>query len=282
MRKTLDHNRALNPGWTFLYFDDVDARAFMQSRCNAKILSMYDDLLPGAFKADLFRLAALYEFGGVYMDMFFHLQTCFDTWLPVGAQMVVVQDQHCSNSVYNALLVSNARNPLWLRLLDRTVERCEALRDRNARATSQGRHDYFLYTGPVAMGQELNQLLQRSSFASYAPMNRRTYMDSSPHVIESSYGKMHIALHCKKQAPSVVLGTNGTLAITKFNRCDEERKQLNDTHYSVLMKNQRVFRSQSASKTGCEMKQSNRTRNATLTNFIRNSSLLKSNRPKRL
>ena len=58
-----------NPGYTIQYFDDDQCRDFIAAHFNNEVLEVYDRLIPGAFKADLFRYCILYEKGGVYSDL---------------------------------------------------------------------------------------------------------------------------------------------------------------------------------------------------------------------
>jgi mannosyltransferase OCH1-like enzyme len=58
---------SLNKNITMLWFDDKDADNYMKN-LDKNIYITYKRLLPGAFKADLFRLCILYEKGGLYVD----------------------------------------------------------------------------------------------------------------------------------------------------------------------------------------------------------------------
>jgi hypothetical protein len=259
MHRVLRQNRSKNPGWTFLYFDDIDAHDFVHSRCSQKVADMYDSLIPAAFKADLFRLAALYEFGGVYMDAFFQLKIGFDAWLPNDADVVVVQDLHSCNSIYNAFIASRPQNPLWLRLLDRLVDRCTALRQvpnafglqLNLSDKVYWRRNMFMYTGPLAVGQELNQLLDRSSFTAFARPEMEpcgSYSSScerpTTEIIKSAFGTVSVALHCKRgKNAGTVRNANGVLAVTKFDGFKAERSMVDDVHYSARVRAAQIFHS---------------------------------------
>ena len=56
------------PGWTLRFADDAAARATILEHCGVDVALAFDCLLPGAFRADIYRHCALYAFGGVYMD----------------------------------------------------------------------------------------------------------------------------------------------------------------------------------------------------------------------
>ena len=59
--------RAL-PDFEHVVFDDVRAREFISTECEARHLEAYDLCNHPAMKSDLFRLAYLYHHGGVYID----------------------------------------------------------------------------------------------------------------------------------------------------------------------------------------------------------------------
>ena len=56
-------------GWDYRFDDDEDARAFISLNFSEEVLYSFDALIPGAFKADLFRLCVLLIEGGVYSDV---------------------------------------------------------------------------------------------------------------------------------------------------------------------------------------------------------------------
>tara|TARA_X000000950_G_scaffold286749_1_gene396642 strand:- start:342 stop:1115 length:774 start_codon:yes stop_codon:yes gene_type:complete len=58
-----------NPGYEVLYYSDKDAREFINKHFDKEVLEAYDAILPGAYKADIFRFCALYITGGIYGDL---------------------------------------------------------------------------------------------------------------------------------------------------------------------------------------------------------------------
>ena len=55
-------------------FNDDECRAFIAREYPSDVLDAYDNLIPTAFKADLWRYCVLYMYGGVYLDI--KLQVC--------------------------------------------------------------------------------------------------------------------------------------------------------------------------------------------------------------
>jgi Glycosyltransferase sugar-binding region containing DXD motif len=61
--------RTMNPEFTFHLYDDNDCRQFISQNFDQEVVDAYDALVPGAFKADLWRYCVLYIHGGIYLDI---------------------------------------------------------------------------------------------------------------------------------------------------------------------------------------------------------------------
>ena len=66
-----------NPEFDHRLFDDVDCRNFIKNNYDADVLEAYDRLIPGAYKADLWRYCVLYKTGGIYLDIKFQCEQGF-------------------------------------------------------------------------------------------------------------------------------------------------------------------------------------------------------------
>jgi hypothetical protein len=58
-----------NPNHEYLYFNNNDCVAFIQKHLGSKVAKAFAKLIPGPFKADLFRYCYLYVKGGIYIDL---------------------------------------------------------------------------------------------------------------------------------------------------------------------------------------------------------------------
>jgi hypothetical protein len=65
-------------GWEYTFYDDDTAAKFLSDYFPPEVREAYDSILPGAFKADLFRYCVLLIKGGVYADMDVLLETHLD------------------------------------------------------------------------------------------------------------------------------------------------------------------------------------------------------------
>ena len=59
----------LNPDFKIKYYSDKGSREFIKNNYSKDIINAYDSLIPGAYKADLFRYCVLYKYGGIYSDL---------------------------------------------------------------------------------------------------------------------------------------------------------------------------------------------------------------------
>lgn len=58
-----------NPEYRYELHLDEQARTFVEENYSKQILEIYDSLLVGAAKADLWRYMMLYKYGGIYLDI---------------------------------------------------------------------------------------------------------------------------------------------------------------------------------------------------------------------
>jgi mannosyltransferase OCH1-like enzyme len=58
-----------NPNYAYFLFDDDNCKTFIQKHFDIRVYNCYCRIVPGAFKADLWRYCILYVYGGVYADI---------------------------------------------------------------------------------------------------------------------------------------------------------------------------------------------------------------------
>jgi mannosyltransferase OCH1-like enzyme len=71
IQRNINRIRALNPGWTYMFYDDADCTAFIRDHYGRQVLDRYLRINKdyGAARADLFRYLLMYRYGGVYLDI---------------------------------------------------------------------------------------------------------------------------------------------------------------------------------------------------------------------
>lgn len=127
MQKNVDKLRENNPEFKYHLYDDDDCRDFIQRYFDETILNAYDKLVPGAYKADLWRYCILYIHGGIYLDM---KMRCIGDFKLIE----IVDDEHYirdidspnidSNSLglYNAVMVQKKKNPFLMECIQQVVK----------------------------------------------------------------------------------------------------------------------------------------------------------------
>jgi GR25 family glycosyltransferase involved in LPS biosynthesis len=71
MKKTVDELKKNNPDFEYYLYDENECRNLIKNNFNEDVLYAYDNLVPTAYKVDLWRYCALYSYGGIYLDIKF-------------------------------------------------------------------------------------------------------------------------------------------------------------------------------------------------------------------
>ena len=100
--------------FVFLWTNEV-RRHFINNTFGSTHLTLYDRIVPGAYRADLFRYVIMYLFGGVYSDMDSHLLQNLSNLINDFEHFVtVVTDLDISRLLNGAILVAPPRQALFL------------------------------------------------------------------------------------------------------------------------------------------------------------------------
>ena len=114
MNNRVEQLKKNNPRFEHYLYDDNDCREFIKNNFDTDVLNAYDKLIPGAYKADLWRLCVLYIHGGIYMDIKLKCINGFRL-IELTENNHFVKDRPGPLTVYNALIVSQKGNPfLWM------------------------------------------------------------------------------------------------------------------------------------------------------------------------
>ena len=120
MRERVELLKAQNPRFNHHLFDDNDCREFIKTHFKPDVLDAYDKLIPGAYKADLWRLCILFINGGIYMDIKFCCVNGFRL-IELTEREHFVKDRP-PNSIYNALMCCKKGNLFLFKCIRKIVE----------------------------------------------------------------------------------------------------------------------------------------------------------------
>jgi mannosyltransferase OCH1-like enzyme len=109
-----------NPEFNHQLFDDIDCQDFIRDNYETKVLDAYNTLIPGAFKADLWRYCILYKYGGIYLDIKYNCINDFKL-ISLTDKEYLVKDIH-DNGAYNALIICMPKNDIMLQCINTIVK----------------------------------------------------------------------------------------------------------------------------------------------------------------
>jgi mannosyltransferase OCH1-like enzyme len=111
----------LNPEYDYKFFDDNECIEFIKINFNNDVLNAYNKLIPGAYKADLFRYCVLYIIGGCYFDIKQILRVPLREIINPSEDIILTQDTYY-RGYYNAIMLSKPKHPLMLKLINQVVK----------------------------------------------------------------------------------------------------------------------------------------------------------------
>ena len=205
MKQTVDMIKQNNPRFNHHLFDDNDCRNFIKDNFDSSVLNAFDTLIPGAYKADLWRYCVLYKNGGIYLDIKYAPYFGFKFInLTEKEHWVLDMDK---NGVYNALIVCKPNNEILLKAINKVVE--------NVRHRFYGTSP-LEPTGPLMLANFFSQS-DKTNFDMY-------------HDIYKSIKNRFVFF-------------NGYLVFKSYNEYLNEQRSTEKTgHYSTLWNNRNIYK----------------------------------------
>jgi mannosyltransferase OCH1-like enzyme len=128
MKNNVDKLQKQNPEFKYHLFDDDDCREYISKHFDESVLNAYDKLIPGAYKADLWRYCVLYKQGGIYLDKKMRCVSDFKL-IEVVDQEHYVRDvdipyniEKHSIGIYNAVMIQKKNNPFLMECIQQIVK----------------------------------------------------------------------------------------------------------------------------------------------------------------
>ena len=119
MFRSINQIKNNNPAFKYHLFDDNDCREFIKNNFPVAVLKAFDKLIPGAYKADLWRYCILYKKGGIYLDIKYTTVNNFK-FINLSEKEHLVLDID-GNNIYNALMVCLPNNKLLYKAINQIV-----------------------------------------------------------------------------------------------------------------------------------------------------------------
>jgi mannosyltransferase OCH1-like enzyme len=125
MAETVNLIKNLNPEFKHYLYDDYECMEFIKENFPENVLNAYNSLVPGAYKADLWRYCILYKQGGIYLDVRYSPYKEFK-FINLTEKEHFVLDMPSFNTnvsgIYNALMVCLPGNKILLNAINQIVE----------------------------------------------------------------------------------------------------------------------------------------------------------------
>lgn len=132
--------KEFNPEYEYRFFNDAQRREFLKVTFLPKVIEAYDMLVPGAFKADLFRYGYLFIHGGCYFDDKIIARESLRNIIRPDDELILCEDVE-SDGILNSIIMSAPQNFLFLKLL---LTACDNILSRQM-------NDMLSLTGPKLM-----------------------------------------------------------------------------------------------------------------------------------
>lgn len=213
MYKAVNSWKTLNSDYEYYFYTDEDCIAFIKKYFDKKVLYAYLNLIPGAFKADLFRCCVLYEKGGVYVDAdMICLNSLRDLIEPLDSFVISRDDPMAKSFLYNAFIASEPKHPFLKQQIEAIVDNVTNLKDLY----------YLEISGPCLLGKVVNKLCGRDSNESYE-LGNQTLGDFTLKILEHDFKNKCIKYN------------NLNLLMTEYSEKNEEMLELKiPTYYSLF------------------------------------------------
>ena len=173
-QKIVDNWKINNPNYEYILFDDIDCEKFIKDHFDINILNIYNCIIPGAYKADLFRYCYLYIYGGVYIDIDTLCLGKLDNFMLSNIEFIVPIDlnntqNEGNHNLFNSFIASIPKHPILLECINKIVKNVK----NNIIPFSK-----LDFTGPGILGRCVNNFLgfeETSSFINKEGINKNIY-----------------------------------------------------------------------------------------------------------
>jgi len=205
MKAAISANKTAHTDYTFYLYSDNMCAKFISDHYNESVVNAFNSLVPGAFKADLWRYCVLYIHGGIYMDIKYQLVNNINlNELMHDDYFVKDRSIHFKNGngIYNGFMIVKPRNRYLLRAIMTIVK--------NTRNKYYG-HNPLYPTSPGLLSE----------------------------IIPSTY---QFRLRYDDIAGTNSIFMDDTLILKSYNSYRDEQKATTPTSYDTLWHQRKIYR----------------------------------------
>ncbi|HBI89921.1 glycosyltransferase family 32 protein [Sphingobacterium multivorum] len=150
--------RRKNKNYRYEFYDDQRVDAFIKESFDNEVYKAYSRLQIGAAKADFFRYAVLYVYGGVYLDLDSDILVNLDKYLQEHDDAVITREKNHQNLFAQWALVFEKGHPFLERTIKYIVENIQQNKYPN---------DVHSMTGPTVYTRAVNDVINEDPTVSY-------------------------------------------------------------------------------------------------------------------
>lgn len=189
-RETLEEITLKNPGWSIQHFSNQEIEQLLEDEevFDKKVLQAFHKVVPGAFKADLFRYCILFASGGLYIDINTRVHVTLDSLIDVARdKLCIVEDRRTAGCKFRpgvqiGFLAARKGNDTIKKILDKAVD--NILEEKYGKCALE-------ITGPVVAGH----VVKRECKKNYTCLMYMRFW-SENNVYSSVTGKKVLSRHC--------------------------------------------------------------------------------------
>lgn len=116
-----------NPNYEYILFDKNEREEFIETYFDKEILEAYKNIIPGAYKSDLFRYCYLYVKGGIYADIDTLCLGNIDKLLIPNINLIAAIDLNLNeidgkHNIFNGFICARPKNRIFLSCITRIVQ----------------------------------------------------------------------------------------------------------------------------------------------------------------
>lgn len=112
--------KSKNPNYQYNFMNDVQCDQFIKDNFSSEFYAMYCSLPIGVMRADVWRVAVVYIYGGVYADIDCECVVPLDTWVDEYSLIISVETEN--GELANFFFAAKPKHPALLSVLNRLVE----------------------------------------------------------------------------------------------------------------------------------------------------------------
>lgn len=142
IKKYTEILREQNPEFHYQLYGDTECEVFIRDNFDSTVLNAFLKLIPGAYKADLFRYCILYKLGGIYLDIKYYGVNDFKLIYLTDKEYFVRDIETSGYGIYNAFIITYPGNEILKKAIYQIVE--------NVKNKYYGLN-YFCPTGPFLL-----------------------------------------------------------------------------------------------------------------------------------